>query len=81
MRQRRLEGIQAVIKRQQCVSPKGHDDRLVLDRQNGRLCLFGAGGTVGDGDALLPFSDGLLVDAVTFGERPQALLTMVYRST
>src|ERR1700733_5887153 len=29
----------------------------------------------------LPFGDGLRVDAVAFRQRPQALLTMLYRST
>ncbi len=28
-----------------------------------------------------PLGDGLLVDPIALGERPQALLTMLYRST
>jgi hypothetical protein len=31
--------------------------------------------------ALLPFGDGFLVDAVALRQTPQALLTMLYRST
>jgi hypothetical protein len=35
----------------------------------------------GDGAALLPLGDGLGIDTVALGKRPQALLTMLYRST
>src|SRR4029077_4438545 len=56
-------------------------DGLVLDRQDGRLGLLRTGWQVGDRAALLPLGDGLLVEPVTLGQRPRALLTMVYRST
>ena len=39
------------------------------------------GRPVGCGAALLPLGDRLLVDAIAFGQAPQALLTMLYRST
>ena len=55
-----------------------HNDCLVLDRQQGRLWVFWPGGQVGCGAALLPLRDGLLVDAVTPGQGPQAPLTMLY---
>lgn len=31
---RRLQRVQAITQRQQCVAPEGNDDRLFLDRQN-----------------------------------------------
>jgi hypothetical protein len=34
-----------------------------------------------DRGPLLPFGNGLLVDPVAFSQHPQALLTMLYRST
>ena len=42
---------------------------------------FGPGRQIGDRGPLLPLGDGLLVDAVALGQRPQARLTMLYRST
>ena len=38
-------------------------------------------GEIGHRRPFLPFGDRLLIDTVTLGERPQALLTIVYRST
>ena len=81
MRDRRLQRIEAVIERQQRVAPEGDDDRLFLDGEHRRPRLLRAGRQVGDRGPLLPLGDGLLVDPVAPGERPQALLTMLYRST
>src|SRR5277367_4948588 len=39
------------------------------------------GRKVGDRSALLPLSDGFRVDPVALRQRPQARLTMLYRST
>jgi hypothetical protein len=36
---------------------------------------------IGRRSALLPLGDGLLFDPVAMRQRPQALLTMLYRST
>src|SRR3954470_24234233 len=63
------------------MAAEGYDDRFILDRQHRRLRVFRPGGQIGDGGSLLPLGHGLLVDAVTLGELPQALLTMLYRST
>lgn len=41
MRDGWLQGVQAVIQRQQRVPPEGYNDRLFLDRQNRRLRSFG----------------------------------------
>src|SRR6516162_7951425 len=58
-----------------------HDDRLVLDRQNRRSWLSGAGRQVGNRATLPPLRHRLRVDAVAPAKDPQALLTMLYRST
>src|SRR6516165_3596791 len=58
-----------------------HDDRLVLDRQNRRSWLSGAGRQVGNRATLPPLRHRLRVDAVAPAKGPQALLTMLYRST
>src|SRR4051794_23419115 len=63
------------------MAAEGYDDRFILDRQHRRLRVFRPGGQIGDGGSLLPLGHGLLVDAVALGELPQALLTMLYRST
>src|SRR6266567_7526867 len=81
MRDRRLQGIETVVERQQRMPSESDDDRLVLDGQDRGLRLSWSCRQIGDGAALLPFGHGLLIDAVTPGKRPQALLTMLYRST
>jgi hypothetical protein len=43
--------------------------------------ILGTGRQILDRRALLPLGDSLLVDPVTLGQSPQALLTMLYRST
>src|SRR5262249_25138209 len=54
---------------------------LFFHGQHRRSCLPRAGWEVGDRGPLLPFGNGLLVDPVAFSQHPQALLTMLYRST
>src|SRR5215211_2145710 len=81
MRNGGLEGIEAVVQRQERVPPKGNDDRLLLDREHGRARLLGTGALVLDRGALLPLGDGFWIDAVAPGQHPQALLTMLDRST
>src|SRR5271154_3484451 len=61
--------------------PKGDNDRLVFDRQHRGFRFFRTSRQIGDRATLLPFGDGLLVDPVVLGQRPQALLTMLYCST
>src|SRR5665213_1857632 len=60
---------------------KGDDDRLVLDGQNRRSWLLGTRRQIGRGGPTLPLGDRLLIDPMTLGQNPQALLTMLYRST
>src|ERR1700721_2854889 len=63
------------------MAPEGDDDRLPLDREDRRLRFFRTGRQIRRGGPLLPLGDGLLVDPVAIGQSPQALLTMLYRST
>ena len=81
MRYRGLQGIKTVVERQECVLAEGDDDRLVLDRKYCRLRVLRSGLQISDGAALFPLGDGLGIDAVPPGKAPQALLTMLYRST
>lgn len=81
MRDRRLKRVEAVIERQQHVLAEGDDDRLLLNAQYCRMSILRTGRQVLDRGALLPLRNGLLVDAVPLRQRPQALLTMLYRST
>src|SRR5215212_3369340 len=81
VRDRGLEGIEAVIQRQQRVPPKGDNDGLLLEREHGRARLLGASALVLDRGALLPLGHRLRVEAVAPGQHPQALLTMLDRAT
>src|ERR1700730_12550164 len=81
MRDRRLQGIEAIVERQERMAAEGDDDRLLLDRQHRGFRALRSGRQIGDRAALLPLGDGLRIDAVALGQRPQARLTMLYRST
>src|ERR1700679_3816680 len=60
---------------------EGNDHRLFLDSQNRRSGPLGASRKIGDGRPFLPLGDCLGIDPMSPGKRPQALLTMMYRST
>src|SRR3954452_11817476 len=81
MRDCRLECVQAVIERQKRMPAEDNDDRLFLDRQHRRSRFLWSRPSVHDRAARLPLAHRLLIDAVTSGERSQALFTMLYRST
>ena len=81
MRDGSLQGIQAVVERQQCVPAEGDNDSLILEGKDRRARLPRPGRAISDRAALLPFCDRLGVDPAAFGEPPQALLTTLYRST
>ena len=81
MRNRRLKRVEAVVERQKRMPAEGNDHRLFLDSQNRRSGVLGAGRKIGDGRPLLPLGDRLGIDPVPLRQRPQALLTMLYRST
>jgi len=59
-----LEGVEAVIQRQQGVPAKGHDDSLLLRAQNRGMPQFRPPGGVLDKATPAPLSDGLRIDAV-----------------
>lgn len=61
--------------------PEGDDHGLFLRRKHRRFRLLRPGGKIGDRRPLLPLGDRLLVHAIGLRQRPQALLTMLYRST
>src|SRR3712207_3741962 len=81
MRDGGLEGIEAVVQRQERVAPERNHDGLLLDREHRRARLLGTGALVLDRGALLPLRDRLRVDPVAPGQHPQALLTLLYRAT
>ena len=54
---------------------------MIASSSSDRDVDFGSLGQVGRRLAFLPLGDGLLVDAMALGQGPQALLTMLYRST
>src|SRR5690242_11335354 len=76
-----LQRVKAVIERQQRVAPEGDDNGLVLRREHGRARVPGPGALVGNRRPGSPLSNRLRIDPVAPGENPQALLTMLYRST
>lgn len=57
------------------------DDRFLLDRQHCRPRFSGAGRKIGGRRPAPPLPNRLLIDAEALRQRPQALLTMLYRST
>ena len=60
---------------------EGDYDGLFVRRQDRGGGLLRTGRQIGDQRPLLPLGDRLLIDPVAPCERPQALLTMLYRST
>src|SRR3954447_13495699 len=81
MRDGRLECIEAIIERQQRVPPKRNNDGLLFAREHRGVRRLRAGALVLDRGALLPLGHRLRVDPVALGQAPQALLTMLDRST
>lgn len=80
LRDRGLQGVEAIVERQQRMPAKGNDNSFLLKGKNGGLrCRPGL--PIRHRRPLPPFGDGLRVDAMPPGQRPQALLTMLYRST
>src|SRR3954452_3393342 len=81
MRDGGLEGVEAIIERQERVPPKGNNDGLLFAREYRRARLLRAGALVLDRGALLPLGHRLRVDPVPPGQAPQARLTLLDRST
>jgi hypothetical protein len=57
VRDRGLQGVEAVVQRKQRVPAEGDDHRLILDRQHGGSGDLGAGRQIGGGGPLLPLGD------------------------
>ena len=74
VRDGRPQRIETIVERQQRMPAEGDYDRLFLDRQNCGPRLFRAGREISDRRAAAPLANGLQVDPVTPGQRPQALL-------
>src|ERR1700741_3289026 len=81
MRDRRLQGIETIVEREQRMPTESDHDRLVLDGQDCGLWLPWSGRQIGDRAALLPLRDGLRINAIAPRKDPQARLTILYCST
>lgn len=77
MRDGWLQRIEAIVERQQRMPPESDDDRLLLDREHGRLGFLGTRRKIGNGLTLLPLRNSLLIDPVALGEGSQARLTIL----
>lgn len=77
----RLERIKAIIERQHRMSAERDNDGFLLRRKDRRVRLLRTSRQVRLGGPLLPLGDGLLIDTVSSGKRPQALLAILYCST
>src|SRR5215210_8899476 len=75
MRDGGLEGVEAVVQRQQRVPPNGNDDGLLFHGQHGRARLLRPHRLVSNGLALAPLLDCGGADTGAPGQRPHALLT------
>ena len=70
----RLQGVEAIVERQQCVSAEGNDGRFLLRREDGGARLLGPHRGVLAGVALAPLGGGLAIEAVLHGEGAHGLL-------
>ncbi len=59
---------------------KGDNDRLALDGQDRRPWFYRTRRQIGRRCPSFPPGDRLLIDPMTLGQNPQALVTMLYRS-
>src|SRR5207253_5366170 len=76
-----LEGVEAIVKRQQRPLTEGHDDSLLLRSENGRVGQARPHRSVFNAGTLAPFSHGLGVESIARSQTGYALLTMLYRPT
>jgi hypothetical protein len=81
VRNRCLQSMEAVIEGQQSMPAEGKDDGLLLHRQNRGAGMLRAGAKIAHRAAFPPLGHRLRIDPMTAGQRSQALLTMLYRST
>ena len=76
-----LEGIEAIIERQERVLAKGDDQRFFLFAEYRRTRLPGSHPSVADRITPAPFGNRLGINPVADRELPQARLTILYCST
>ena len=76
-----LQGVKAVVERQQGMAAKGDDHGLLLGAEHGGLDLAGSHHGVVGGLAPAPLLDGGGTDAMAQGERPYARFTPLYGAT
>src|SRR5665213_613054 len=81
VRDGRLQAIEAIVQRQQRVTPERHDHRLFIDRQNGRMNSLRSHGRIVDARSLPPLLNRGRADSMSQRQRPHALFTPLYRST
>ena len=76
-----LQSIETIIQRQQRMPAKCHDGGLLLQRQYGGVRMLRTGWQIGHRAPLPPLGHRLGIDPMPTRQGPQALLTMLYRST
>lgn len=76
-----LEGVEAVVQRQERVLAKGDDNGLLFASQGRGEPLLWPHGSVFHEGTFAPLLNGLWVDAVALGELQQAFLTILDRPT
>jgi hypothetical protein len=81
MRDRCLQSVEAIIEGQQSMPAEGNNDRLLFHRQDCGAAMRRPGTQISHRAALPPLRHGLRVDSMPPSQSPQALLTMLYRST
>jgi hypothetical protein len=79
--ERRLQGIQTVIQRQQCRLAKRDNQRFLLQRQGGGTRLLRAHRRIMHMRPFLPLGDRLGIEMIAFRKFGYALLTMLDRAT
>ena len=75
VRDRRLQAVEAVVKRQQGVPAEGDNDRFLLNGEHGGARLLGAHPGVRSARPFAPLLHRRRADPVALGQRPYALFT------
>ena len=81
MRDRRLERVEAVVERQQCMAAEGDHQRLFLLAENGRAALLWPHRRIIDGLPLAPLRHRLRIDPVPPAQLRDRSLRSLYRSS
>ena len=81
MRQRRLQGVKAIVQWQQCMSPEGHDHCFVLFAENCGTRLCWSGLAIFDCLALAPLQNSLRIDPICCAQLFGRSFRSLYRSS